>query len=711
MKTTLISTAVAVAIAVWAPLSSARQSVALPYTFGPNPLDIGGQNSGLDTTGGALLTVNSNININALNDVGGGITNDFNNTASILFVGNSTVTGFTGTSLIRFNAITAGANATTVNFNGNVFTTTFNVSGAGTVNFNGSVNPGIVAASTIFAGDGFINIGANQQFNSALTTSTANTGTLTLNGGSSVIGAIGGANGLKQINVSGGNAAITGAVQARGFSLGTNTLTITGALTTNVGGTIATTLASNALFGNIVPSGASNISATGITVIPTVTGVLTPGTTFRIVNGLAGTNAATVNVVNTNPLYTFVGVPTTTGDVNIRVVLAPSLASPGANATAASLLGITALAGSDLLVVQNAIIALADATATNSAVAQLSPNSANLAAPWVASQATRLFEDLLLAQRDEIQGVCCDAACETNNPNALNKVHMCKGDEQRSNWWGKAFGGFGRQGNVNNAIGFDTKASGLVLAYEKALNYKTRVGLGGGYANSTIDGKNSTGQTNIDSYQAMAYVNYAPGPWFMQGSLMAGVDRYDGSRPIVFPGVNRTATSNYTGQQYTGLVSAGEHFYFNNQVTVTPLASLQASHIRVGSYTESGAGDVSLKVDSQSYNFIQSSLGVKVERVISSGNGTYSPEAHFNWLHDFKSTTMAQNVAFTGGGTAFNVRGIEQDRELYNVGVGLTFLSCNCDKNSWTVKGLYDYKWNQSDYSSHQVSLIAGLKF
>ena len=670
-----------------------------------------GQATGVDTTGAALFTVNPNININALNDVGGGITNDFNNTASILFVGNSTVTGFTGTGLIRFNAITAGANATTVNFNGNVFTTTFNVSGAGTVNFNGSVNPGIVAASTIFAGDGFINIGANQQFNSALTTNTANTGTLTLNGGSSVIGAIGGASGLKQINVSGGNAAITGAVQARGFSLGTNTLTITGALTTNVGGTIATTLASNALFGNIVPNGASNISATGITVIPTVTGVLTPGTTFRIVNGLAGTNAATVNVVNTNPLYTFVGVPTTTGDVNIRVALAPSLASPVANVTAASLFGVTALAGSDLLVVQNAIVALADTTAINSAVAQLSPNSANLAAPWVAGQATRVFEDLLLAQRDEIQGVCCDAACETNNPNALNKVHMCKGDEQRSNWWGKGFGGFGRQGNVNNAIGFDTKASGLVLAYEKALNYKTRIGLGGGYANSTIDGKNSTGRTNIDSYQAMAYVNYAPGPWFMQGSLMAGVDRYDGSRPIVFPGVNRTAVSNYTGQQYTGLVSAGEHFYFNNQVTVTPLASLQASHIRVGSYTESGAGDVNLKVDSQSYNFIQSSLGVKVERVISSGNGTYSPEAHFNWLHDFKSTTMAQNVAFTGGGTPFNVRGIEQDRELYNVGVGLTFLSCNCDKNSWTVKGLYDYKWNQSDYSSHQVSLIAGLKF
>ena len=257
--------------------------------------------------------------------------------------------------------------------------------GTGTINFNGNVT-----SAPVFAGDGFINLGAGRSLTGAITTNTANTGTLTLNGGSSVTGAIGGASGLKQINVVGGNAAVAGAVQAQGFSLGTNTLTLTGALTTNVGGTISTTLASNSLFGNIQPSGASNISATGITVIPSVTGVLTPGTNFRIVNGLVGTNAATVNVINTNPLYTFVGVPTTTGDVNIQVVLAPAFVSPAANAAAASAFGFTALAGSDLLAVQNAIVGLPNAAGLNNAVAQLSPNSPSLAAPWVAGQATRL---------------------------------------------------------------------------------------------------------------------------------------------------------------------------------------------------------------------------------------------------------------------------------------------------------------------------------
>ena len=700
MKITLISAAVAAAIATWAPLSVAREAVALPGVVGAE-----GVLNGVDTAGTGTLTVGNNQNINTNNDLGGALTSTANNTASVQFLGNSTVTGFTGTNLIRFLNISAGAVGATVNFNGDVFATTSSVSGTGTINFNGNVT-----SAPVFVGDGFINLGAGRTLIGAITTNTANTGTLTLNNGSSVIGAIGGASGLKQINVVGGNAAITGAVQAQGFSLGANTLTITGALTTNVGGTISTTLASNAVFGNIVPSGASNISATGITVIPTVTGVLTPGTNFRIVNGLAGTNGATVNIINTNPLYTFVSVPTTTGDVNIRVVLAPALASPTGNATGASIFGIVGLAGSDLLAVQNAVVALGNATAINSALAQLSPNSTNLAAPWVAGQTTRLFEDIWTARAAEIQDVCCDATCASNQPNA-NKAHKCKADEQRGTWWAKAFGTRGEQDDVANLNGFDNKTYGVVLAYDKPINNQTRVGLGAGYARSTLDENHANGRTEIDSFQAMGYLHYAPGPWFVQGGLTAGVDRYDGSRQIIFPGVNRTAKSEYTGQQYTATVSAGKHFYFDNQVTVTPLVSLQASHLRVGSYTESGAGDVNLRVDSQSYNYLQSGLGVKVERVIQSGDSTYSPEAHVKWSHDFKSTTTTQDVAFTGGGANFNVRGVDQDRDIYNVGAGLTFLSCNCDQRSWTFKGQYDYKWNQSDYSSHQVSLIASHKF
>jgi len=246
MKIRIMSVSVAAAIAAWAPLGLAREPVLLPGNVGAE-----GSLNGVDTAGAGLLTVGNNQNINTNNDPGGAVTSNINNVASILFGGGSTITGFTGTNPIRFTSISAGAVGTTVNFNGDVFTTTFQVTGTGTVNFNGNVNQAIVAANTIFNNDGFISVGSGRIFNSAIVTLTANTGTLTLNGGSSVIGAIGGALGIKKINVVGGNASVTGAVQARDFSLGTNTLNITGALTPNPGATIATSFAGNATFGNI----------------------------------------------------------------------------------------------------------------------------------------------------------------------------------------------------------------------------------------------------------------------------------------------------------------------------------------------------------------------------------------------------------------------------------------------------------------------------
>ncbi|MDB5806289.1 MAG: hypothetical protein JWN73_3611 [Betaproteobacteria bacterium] len=701
VKAKLIAAAVAAAMAGWAAPGFAQQVVALPGVVGPV-----GVTDGVQTIGPGLLTV-GNQNINTKNLLSGGITTSAANTANILFTGNSTVSGFTGTALSTFLGINAGANGTTVTFNGDVFSTTFTVSGTGIVNFNGNVT-----GAPAFGGDGFINLGAGQTITGAITTAAAGTGSLTLGGGSTVVGAVGGGNGLRLISLPGGNATITGAVQTLGLNLGANTLNITGALTTNAGATIATTLASNLVFGNVKATGASNINAGGITVTPTVTGVLTNGTTFNIVNAPAGTNGATVFVVNNSPRYTFVGLPTTLGNVNIQLSgvapLATLVSSPGA-AAVAPILDINAAPGSDLLAVQNAIAVLPNAAAINNALMQLAPGTANLAAPLVAAQSTRMFEDMWMGRMEEIQGLCCSNTCEAR-PAVPAYAQKCATPEQRGKWWARAFDNQGRQGSADNLNGYRSNASGLMLAYDTPLGEHTRAGLGIGAVNTAIDGDNASGRTTITSYQLTGYLSQAVGAGFVQGAVTAGRDSYRGSRSIVFPGVSRTASSNYSGSQYTALVAAGQHFPVGGNI-VTPLASLQVSRIRVDGYAEGGAGDIDLQVNRQSYNFVQSSLGVKAERVMHAGSATFSPEVHAKWLHDFSSTTMRETAAFTGGGGSFTVQGISQNRELFNVGAGVTFLSCSCGGTAVTVKALYDYKWNQSNYSSNQVALLGSIRF
>lgn len=701
MKKIIISAAVAAVVASWAlPSLAARQAVALSGVVNTD-----GELNGVDTAGSGTLTVGNNQNINTNNDLGGGITSTAANTAIVLFTGSSTVTGSTGTGS-KFLRIDAGANASTVNFNGDVYSSTLNVTGTGTVNLNGNTE-----AATYFANDGFLNLGAGKTLIGAITTATANTGTLTLNNGSTVDGAIGGASGLRQINVAGGNATVTGAVQTLGFSLGTNTLNITGQLTTNAGGTIATTLASDSVYGK-VNAGNAQINAGGITVTPTVTGALTNGTNFRIIAAAAGTDNAPVFVVNNNPRYQFSGVSTSHGQVDILLTAAPLATfgtTPGARAVA-PILDVNAASGSDLLAIQDALAVLPTAAAIDQALAQLAPGTTNLAAPWVANQTARLFTDMSMARMEEIQNVCCDDSCSDTQQAKSASVEQCKTVNHQGSWWGKAFASSGQQENNGGMNGYDTKAFGLMLAYDMPLNENTRVGLGGGYANTTVDGNNGSGRTKIDSYQLNGYIDHTMGDAFVQGVVTAGVDKYDGSRSIIFPGINRTASADFDGQQYSALLKVGKHL-FVNQTTITPFASLQLSRLSVDGYTEKGAGGANLQVASQDYNFVQSGLGVKAERVIHSGGRTYAPEVHYQWLHDFKSTTMQQDASFDGSTNTFSAEGIKQDRDLFNVGAGVTLLSCNCTNEAWTVKALYDYKWNQSDYSSHQISLLASRKF
>jgi uncharacterized protein with beta-barrel porin domain len=699
MKTRLICTAVATVIAAWAVPGTAREAVALPGVVGTE-----GVLNGVDTAGPGTLSVGANQNINTNNDLGGALTSTAADTGIVAFAGNSTVSGFTGTIGSEFLRVDAGASASTVNFNGDVFAQTFNVTGTGTVNFNGDVR-----AATLFANDGFINLGAGSILTGAMTTATANTGTLTLNNGSNVAGAIGGASGIRQINVVGGNASVTGAVQTLGLDLGINTLNISGVLTTNPGGTIATTIASDSVFGKVI-AGTSLINAAGITVIPTVTGVVTNGTNFRIVDAPAGTIAAPVLVVNNSLRYTFSGVPTTTGDVNIMLTsvapLATLVVTPGALALA-PILDVNAAPGSDLLAIQDAIAVLPDAAAIDNALTQLAPSAANIAAPWVAGQATGMLGDLWMTRVDEMQR----DACEPNGSRKQINGQECKVPEQRGSWWAKGFANEGRQDDDGGISGYRNDAMGFMLAYDMPLSKQTRVGLGGGYVNTTINGNNSSGDGEISSYQLTGYFDHNAGPMFIQGSLTAGKDKYQGSRSIVFPGINRSASADYDGDQYSAFIAAGRHYAYDQRTTITPLVSLRATRVDVDGYSESGAGAANLNVRSQSYDFLQSGLGVKAERVIQGANFTYAPEVHAKWMHDFESTTMRQSASFSGGGAAFTADGIRQDRNLFNVGAGVTFLSCNCGGESWTVKGLYDYKWNRSEYFSHQVSIVASLKF
>ncbi|MBN8890556.1 MAG: autotransporter outer membrane beta-barrel domain-containing protein [Rhodospirillales bacterium] len=197
----------------------------------------------------------------------------------------------------------------------------------------------------------------------------------------------------------------------------------------------------------------------------------------------------------------------------------------------------------------------------------------------------------------------------------------------------------------------------------------------------------------------------------MYGDLSAGLNDYTGTRRIAFPGVDRSARAKYSGQDYTAFATTGYDFVTNG-MTVTPLASLQYTHANLGGYTESGAGSVNLTTRSQSYDFLESGLGVKVSRAFVHRDLSFVPEVHAKWLHELANPVARQTSAFTAAtGASFTTRGLKTANDTGNLGAGLTILSCTCSARTWSLEAVYDYFQRSDHYAAHQGMLKFSSRF
>lgn len=693
MKKLLILPLFGTALVAWLPLSVAREVVVLPGVVGTV-----GVTSGVDTQGPGTLLV-GNQDINTGNDPGGAITTDAANTASIQFNNSSTVTGFVGATGTTFLNISAGTNASTVTFNGPVYATTFSVAGTGTVNFNGGFTSN-TGSTMDFAGDGFINVAAGQTVKAAITnTAGADTGTLTLNNNSILDGAVGAASGLKQINVVGGNALITGQANAASYTLDTNTLNVAGAFAIPVAGTINTTIFSTSLYGKIVPVGAATIG-NALQVNVNVTGPIPVGSIFNIVDATSGTNGSTVTATSNTTRYLFSAAPTTNGQVQIIATQIPlaTVVAPVANPTApavAPIIDVLPLtpATTPLL---TAVTLLPNAQEVAAALAQLTPGAASLASPQASYRVTQQFQGLLNSHLEGVAWPCSqnDPSNDRNVPNN-NDSTLCQPGNRRPQLWAAAFGYAGTQDSANGYEGYTDNSAGAMLAFDIPLGKVTTAGVGVRYANTSLDGSSAMSKANIKSNQVIAYLGYAPGrSWFANGSLVYGTDDYSSSRTVAFPGFSARSSADYSGHQYTAALATGYHFYVGDgRTSITPMATLQYTELDLPGYTEAGSNASNLRVNAQNHYFAQSGLGVKFARDIGMSNSQIlRPELHINWLHSFSGNTTDNTAAFTSGGPAFTTNGVTPERDLFDVGAGLLLAS----NTTWSVEGVYDYQWNRS---------------
>ena len=284
-------------------LASVFLFTSIPFAFA-TAVTADRPNDGNDLTAGAVfdnvgawtLTVadNADFTTGVITTAGNGGAN----AGTVTFAGSSIINtavsaDVLGTGANALLAVNAGVASETVTINGDVFATTFTVSGTGTVNTDS-----ITGTTVNFAADGIISLDTNENITAAITNTTTNNGTLTLEGAHTITGDIGNTGvGLKLITVGNGAVVTTGDIKATTINYaGNNNLTI--ATGKNVTAAITNTTTNQ---GTLTLAGAHTITGdigstgVGLNLITVGNGaVVTTGDIKATTMNYAGNNSVTI---------------------------------------------------------------------------------------------------------------------------------------------------------------------------------------------------------------------------------------------------------------------------------------------------------------------------------------------------------------------------------------------------------------------------------
>ncbi len=246
--------------------------------------------------------------------------------------------------------------------------------------------------------------------------------------------------------------------------------------------------------------------------------------------------------------------------------------------------------------------------------------------------------------------------------------------------------------DTSKARGFDADSTGLAFGAEKQLDSNLKAGVAYAYTDTDVDGH--LRKTEIDTHTVMAYGEYKPSNWFVNGIASYGWSDYTEKK---FGGIN----AKYDVDTY-GLQAMTGYDMNVNGYDVTPEAGLRYVHISQDAYTD----DAGQRVSANDLDILTAVAGAKVAKDFELSNGmNIRPEARLAMTYDL-ANDKSNSVVSLANGSAYTVEGDALDRFGVEAGLGVT-----ADiRDNLSVSAGYEGKF-RDHYEDHTGLLSAKYKF
>jgi len=245
---------------------------------------------------------------------------------------------------------------------------------------------------------------------------------------------------------------------------------------------------------------------------------------------------------------------------------------------------------------------------------------------------------------------------------------------QRPQGWTAWKVGFGAGGGVfgdGNASGYSVSSGGLLIGFDRWLSQTTRVGVYGGYNNSTLSLNDLNESAGLERYDIGLYGSQTFGNFYLLSNAGYGFNHYTTSRNIAFGTLENQSNVGYGGNMANAGLETGYTEQYGNCL-IQPLAGLQYMYLRNNAFAENGAGAASVDGQAQSAQGLWGTLGGRVSWDCAWRQWTITPNAQARWINDMLGNNHAAALQFAGGGAPFTVLGVSTGQNFLSTGAGIS---------------------------------------
>ncbi|MBF9234112.1 autotransporter outer membrane beta-barrel domain-containing protein [Microvirga alba] len=220
--------------------------------------------------------------------------------------------------------------------------------------------------------------------------------------------------------------------------------------------------------------------------------------------------------------------------------------------------------------------------------------------------------------------------------------------------WGQGFGSWGKN-EGGDAAKIDTTTGGFFLGADTLLG-AWRVGLAGGYSQTSLDGDKQRFSATSDNYHVAAYGGTQ---WGSLGLRLGSAFTWHNigvSRQVAFPGFSDALKTDYDGRTTQVFGDVGYAFSVAS-VALEPFAALAYVNLHTDGFAEAGQA-AALRGWGGNANTAFSTLGLRAaSRFALSETTALALRGTLGWRHAFGDATPASLLAFRNGILPFSMTG------------------------------------------------------